>query len=350
MAIKHHKLFLASTLSLALVGCGGGGGNSGSSSDTGGNPSSAAIVINEQNMGEVAGVALMSHSSTFVTGGLGVDFLFGAEATPTTVRNGMVELAMREARKFARLHAQRDTLVGAQYQETEPCNGGGSISFTINVANPQGETLVNGDSVIVSFNNCREGGVTASGSIRMDIIAYSGDFDPNGSFTIDATYDNLRIADSVSSAGLDGTMRLRATATGTQESYELLSGNVTVSASANGKTFTLRQTDMILSGSYDYILDLETVNQAYRFDVQHPNLNGSGAVTTLTPLRQYWRTDDAPSSGKLKIASENGNVLYLTFQPNARVQIELDRDNNGSIDASDNKSVFELDPLRTLFN
>ena len=229
--------------------------------------------------------------------------------------------------------AQQQNLPAAITQSI-PCDSG-SMSLTINLAGSTGSSLRAGDSFSVSFNNCKDNmsGSTVNG--RMSAAVVSGsleadcDMDMYGTcsdFSLSMSFNDLQITERGETSLVDGGFNLtyaRATNTNT------ISGADLYMYSSTGQG--VRMSNFNIASSLSGSTETTTITMT----LASTRINGSVQVQSTTPLvTTNVDTDDYPSSGVLQITGAN-STLTVTVLDATSVQLELDADNDGTIDYTD---------------
>ncbi len=229
--------------------------------------------------------------------------------------------------------AQQQNLPAAITQSI-PCDSG-SMSLTINLADLTGSTLRAGDSFSVSFNNCKDNmsGSTANGSMSATVVSGSletdCDMDMYGTcsdFSLGMSFNDLQITEMGVTNLVDGGFNLtytRATNTNT------ISGDDLYMYSGTGQG--VRMSNFNIASSLSGRSETTTINMT----LASTRINGSVQIRSTTPLvTTNVDTDDYPSSGVLQITGAN-STLTVTALDATSVQLELDADNDGTIDYTD---------------
>ena len=338
--LKHYTFPLATAFCVALSGC--GGGDDSTAATSGSTDTLTAVVITEANMADVAGAAIMASSANnYGTSGAGL--VMGVETTSMPApTDTLLKLTVDQAKAAnSRLGAQ-DIVVGVQSTETIACGVSGSMTYTFDLQSTS-STFAAGDRIGVSFNACQESdGTLMNGGMQITIHSFSGftdPYNPVGSMNFSASYSNFSISTPQGGFTTNGAMTIGATITATGASMTIQASSVSFVVESNGERMSLTLSSLNQQVSEDSDKFQMTVSEHFAADF--PRFAGSGDVTTLAPLIEYWTTGIA--SGKFKVTG-NASALYVTFLGGDAVYLELDRDNDGTIDATANKTLYELDP------
>lgn len=302
-------------LSIVLTACGGGGG--GSSGGVTPVAPTTPIAITTANADAVAYTAI----DAFGPAGDGISL---ASVTSPTPASAATRIRLLDLVKLAR-DTYRDVSsspsVPTAYT-TQGCPGGGSAT-TPEDTDPLPVTM--------TFNNCSENGLTINGSMTVSGV---GDMDM-GPFNGAVTFNSLTISDGSDSFGINGTMNIKFTVSGTTET-----GTVTCSIlqlTTSGETIDLTGMNISYIEKYS-VSEQENV----RYTVNSTLLKGSVQVTTTADL--YYDLTyfyDYPYKGTMVITGANSKIILTALSnvpdnPGA-VHIQVDEDNDGNFE--ENKFV-----------
>lgn len=324
--IGHGRLALLA-LVLALGACGGGGSSDGDSGGPvgGGGPlplSSANYTTATQE--SVASALYLSDSTSLLVGAQvsGERMLF--DALLATVDRLPHWLAMRPK-----------SVTGVTQTDSEACDGGGRLDFTVEDLNGNDDADV-GDSARVVAVNCVIDGVTANGTVSAVFTAVSGSFGtPPYSGTLALTFEDFSAA---STAGVvTGSGRFDLTAQWNNAN----SGSLAISAA----TFTLESTigntrstrtlsNFSLSSHVTTSGSVTSTSTTVAGTLSSTALGAmSVTISTVSPLVTA-EGDPYPSSGQILVSGAGNSKARLTVQNASSVLIELDADGNGSYEVS----------------
>ncbi len=339
-AFNGRSFLSASLVCLALVGCGGGDGDDNAGFDF------EPVVIADFNMADIAGAVIMTNSvGSSLVGG--TDVLPGVETTspPASPAYLLAELAVKKLESVKGKLAGADVVSGTQYTETLPCEVSGSLTLTWDDRDNDLEPSP-GDVIAITANACQEydGTVlqTLTGTLRMTINSY----DLLGLTDLTAQYIDLKFAQPDFVITADGTMRILETyvnPTTTQISIQSNSLSYVV-AITGGQTYETHALSLEFDGT-EYLgttddrIDWTTTQT---LGAIFPTFMGSFDVETMATVVEYYKNINA---GKLKVTGANNTVLYITFQGNNAVLLELDSNNDGIIDVTTPTTVQALNPI-----
>jgi hypothetical protein len=340
--IKHYTFPFATAFCIALSGCGGDDSGTAATSNSG--DTLTAVVISESNMTDVAAGVIMGTSanrlSTTGPSTSGTGLVMGVETTSNPApTDTLMKLAVEQAKAANSKLGAQGVVVGVQSSETFDCSSG-SVTYSYDLQSTSG-TFAAGDRISVSFSACQEGDMLMNGGMQMTINSFNGFTDPTnpvGSMNISAIFTNLSIKAAQTELTTNGGMNIAATITDTVASITVQASSISYALENNGNRMSMTLANLIEKAD-DYADRFElTVSE--HFSASFPTFSGSGDVTTVSPVVNYWASG---ITGKLKVTGDN-SVLYITLQGADSVYLELDRDNNGTIDASATKTLSELDP------
>lgn len=337
---KGNSISLAAAFCLALAGC--GGDDSGSAATSGTGDTMAGVVITEANMVDVAGGVIMATSANSL-GTTNASLVMGVETSSTPApTDRLTKLAVDQAKAASSALAAQNVVVGVQSSETLGCSVSGTKTYSYDIQSTSG-SFAAGDSVSVTFNSCQEAdGTLLNGGMQLAINSFSGFTDPNvatGSMNISVAFTNLSVTNSQVALNANGGMTIAATFNDPYVSFSIQASSLSYGLEAGGKSASMTLSNLMLSAEEDSQKVQFSISET--FSARFPTFSGSGDVSTLSPLVDYWW--DGIDEGKFKVIGANC-VLYVTFQGSDQVLLELDKDNDGIIDAFANKTLFELDP------
>jgi len=322
--MKHTFFFILASASL-LAACGGGGKSGG----LGGNPS-AMVQINSTNAVNVTKVsyeaALASVSLGELTGDTGI--IAGAPGGVSKV-GGVVGTANKTGAGVSRV----------PIPPTEsPCDGGGSIIISGDIADIITPTLSPGDFFDIEFRMCNDGlGTVTDGDLHFDVDAFSGDL--LGGFydmTMTLDLDEFEVdtaADTITSNG-GATVTLN-TANAPSVSASVNGSSMSVDTTASSESLFNFQSVQTLDGGL--VPAPFTMTASGTLDTTQI----SGSVRYSTPVMFEGFDGDYPGVGELLVTGD-GSSARLIAESNVNVRIELDSDGDGTVDDTINTTWAEL--------
>lgn len=304
---------------LALAGCGGDG-------DGGNNPDVPLTAITEANSAQVSSVVYGAASVLFdvasSAGELPLGAVVSAGSAPSGSDLGLASFTARQLKAVKnRPLPKASGAVGAVYQDSYPCTGGGSVTERIDDADDNGVESI-GDSVKMTFVGCVEDGVTSNGAVSFRLTALSGNL-----IGARVTFSDLRLNDGTDELGADGGLDLTVTeSVGVSEVYQLAGDNLT--ATLNGDRHVL--TGFTGSAATDFVLGTVTYNFQGRVSDSSNSISVDAATVSAFVARL---TDDYPGSGALRsIGAGNSQALLEVVSPTL-VRISADPEGDGSFTA-----------------
>jgi hypothetical protein len=318
---------------LVLAGCGGDGGGDGD-----GNPDVTPTAITEANSAQVSAVVYRAASVLFdVASSAGVLPVGAVVSAAPSRHGGGLGLASFAARQLKAVTGRplpaASVAVGAVYQDTYQCTGGGTVTERIDDADDNGVESI-GDSLKLTFVDCVEDGVAANGAVAFRLTLLSGN-----STGAEVTFSDLRLDDGTDEIGANGAFGLTITENaGVSETYQIAGDRLT--GSLNGDQHTLTGFD----GSAATDLVLGTVT--YRFAGRVADSSNSVVVDAATVNAFVARlADDFPGSGTLRSTGAANSQAVLEALSPTRVRISADPEGDGSFTAPVEWSWSALEAL-----
>jgi len=306
-------LLLATML---LAGCGGG-----SSSSAYSGPTAAVAVTTTQEADVVAGyaasAATSSSMSTLTSNYTPLTGSSTAAISPSPATLGNL------ARRFADMAFKAESstaapLAGVTQSQTQACPGGGTVTITVSVSNPNATQPSAGDSVKFAFHNCAAAGYMTTGSIKFVIKTYTA----SSNFSASYSFSNFKETNIATGDYLKITGGYTAGITiGTDFTYSLTGNSIVFEASISGTVNQLRYSNFsfvdILYGTGDVSFD-------HDFTVASTEIGGSITVNTVTAF-VIPAANTYPTSGQLVVTGANNAKVRLTAQPDGvNVFVEYD--------------------------
>lgn len=305
---------------LMLVACGGSGSGNRDSSfippDI--NETPVAITVDNQNA-----VALTADESVSGATAGGSDFALGVVVDGGGPSTNIFNLTSTTLLDYVKqgVVAGADLPAGVVQSDTINCDSG-SITLTIDMADPNSGILVAGDSASITVNNCTNTGTTINGSYSLTID--SGSIDTNcasscvDDFTSTVSFNNLRVTELGSTATIHGGITLvnsdtSGTASFSGTSLFLIAG-----------TDAIHLTDFSVSSSTTGAITSTTVNMT----VAGTQINGSITIVTTDPLLQN-EFDIHPHGGTIVVTGAGGATLTIVYLNATQVELTLDPDGAG---------------------
>jgi hypothetical protein len=249
----------------------------------------------------------------------------GAAVSPAPRASGALTLVGFAAQQLKALKGSSLSVataaVGAVYEETVACTGGGTVTERIEDADDNGVESI-GDSVRLTFDNCVEEGVTSNGVVAFRLTGLAAN-----SISARVTFGDLRLYDGIDDIGADGGLDLTVTENaGVSEIYQIAGDRL--ASTLNGDQHVLTAfsgsaaTDLVLgSVTYDFLGRVADSSNSIVVDAQ----TVSAFVAQLA--------DDFPGSGTLRsTGAANSQALLQAVSPTL-VRISADPEGDGSFTA-----------------
>lgn len=329
MPLPINKRILTLAICSTLTACNGGG--SGGDSGTG-TVTPSAVVLTDANKELVAQSAVDAVDTATTVSSSGAGLLGGVEVSGSKPQLQWPSLLARKGLALMS-HAPSSGLVGgAAITQTEACQGGGSIEFSVNDAD-NSNGMSRGDILSARFNNCSEtsDGVTAlmNGGFSILLGDVSGDINAgNGIVNLSMTMPAPGLSIGVTEAGKPVTTTVIG---GMNMNMQLSAGNALLTISSDslsastsdGESISYANFHMLASdtpGSSNFSVDGDITARSKDFSGMYTlNMSKPNTPFVFTKNRNY------PDSGELRIVGSNG-TLTLTVQPNAMLLMTLNAD------------------------
>jgi hypothetical protein len=310
--MKYSYSLAAAGCVLVLSACGGGGNGSAPAQTSSLSTITAADASKVASNGYAAG-NVISQSSLSVT-----DIMMGVSVAPPGI--SAVSPLLDLVRKAYDSNGA-NLLTGVATSDS--CTGGGTVTFDETVKT-QG-SLSNGDTLKITAFNCTENGVTVNGTVSVAVSGASGSASTSGTVTLDASFNNFKIAYGSSAENLNGDMRVSMANTSSSDATVTISGaSLSATEQRSGATVaTLTLAPYSVSSS----IHGTTESDAANFSVSG-SANGLGQFAyTVKNLQPIVRTTGSmPTSGSFVINGAASSVT-ATVVPNG---VRVDYSANGN--------------------
>jgi hypothetical protein len=302
---------------LALAGCGG-------DSDDGDNDV-ALTAITAENAAQVSAVVYQAASVLFDVASSSGTLPLGAVVQSAPRSSGGLGLVSFAARQIKAVTGRPLTAgavaVGAVYEETFACTGGGSRTERANDADNSGDVSV-GDGLRLTFVNCVEEGVTSNGVLAFNLTLIS-----EASTGAKVTFDNFVINDGTDTMESDGGFDLTVTENpGVSELYQIAGD--TLASTLNGDRHTITS----FAGSATSDFTASSVTYTFTGRVSDSSKNVSVDAETVTAFVAQM-ADDFPGSGALRSTGAASSQALLEALSSTLVRISADPEGDGSFTA-----------------
>jgi hypothetical protein len=307
---------LAATL--VLTACGGGGGGGGFTPPninetpiaiTAANQNAIALSVDEGINGTMDGgdVAL----GAVVDGGGPTPSIFDFASTK------LLDYAKQGAATAANLPA------GVMQSETLNCASSGTITFTIDIADPDFLVMIAGDSLSVIVRNCDDGlGDTVNGSFSFTIDSGSIVLDCISScpdVAIAVNFNNFRITEGMETVAIHGGFTMAVSEIGGTSSLSGTSLYLIAGADA------IRLTNFSINS--ELIAGDTATRSSVNMTIASTMMDGSITMATTVDIDQVIG-EDHPYTGTVLVTGAGNAELTINY-PNA-LQVELTLDTDGA--------------------
>jgi hypothetical protein len=305
---------VASTL--ALVGCGGDG-------DGDSTPEVALTAITEANAAQVSSVVFEAASVLFdvasSSGALPVGAVVSAAPAGPNSELGLASFAARQLKAVtSRPLPGASGVVGVVIEETYQCSGGGTVTERIDDAD-NNQALSTGDSVLMTFFNCVEEGLTSNG-----VLAAKFTLVTDASLGGQVTFSDFVVNDGTDVIGANGGFDLTITENaGVSEVYEIAGDKLVGSLNSDQHTLTG------FTGAATKALGTGTVTYTFRGRVSDSSNNIAVDAETISAFVTQ-SADDYPGSGSLRSIGAGNSQALLEALSSTDVRISADAEGDGS--------------------
>jgi hypothetical protein len=197
----------------------------------------------------------------------------------------------------------------------------------------------------LALDNCREAGTLTSGSLRMAIISIGGTAN-NPVLTADATITDFVSTEGNVSERSNGRFRVTVDESNpASTAVTLLSDNMSAQRLVGGQLVASRTlTNLSLREVINDTTGQSTATSAFVATGNFPGLGeGSFQVETLQDVITPGGAA-RPSTGRIRITGAANATIAATVVPTG-VQLEIDRDGNGTVDVTRVLTWAEVDRL-----
>lgn len=303
---------LAVTGAVLLTGCGGGGGDDGPTLTT----------LTEANAALASSVVYKAASALFdvaIEGPLSSSVGAVGAASADQARLGLVPLAASRLRAAMDRDGRTAFVVGATFEESYPCSGGGTETIAINDADDS-QTLSNGDTVEISYASCVEDGLTFNGRIAVGDLQVTSETVYEG----ELSFDDFSVSGGGDVVGADGAMNLAVDETpGRPAVYEVSGSSLTTSF--DGDRHRLQDFSGVTT------IDALAGRAVFRFEGRVSDSSNAIVVDARSLVDFVALTvDDYPSSGQMRVTGASNSRVLLSALSATQVRIVVDENGDGS--------------------
>jgi hypothetical protein len=317
---------LAAALLLSVAACGGGGGDESSGT--------TSTRITEQNAMAVVSDAYLASNMLHDNGNDAAQMSLDLKGASPQRKGSMVDLALQRL-EYLGGGAGTSRYVKAVSTDSSGCEGGGSITMTIDDADNSGDAST-GDSVQFGFVNCRSEGWVLNGGMSLTGLVMTGSpSDPARSLGATFTFHSFSGSDGSMIERVDGGFSIHASlqtypariveSTVAGSSLRVSSGG----SSSELRNFALEARSMVSAGTYSYGIGAIAVDSG-------------GAVTISNPEQFSGAIGAFPSRGSLLVRESGGSAARLTATSSTSVRIDVDANGDGVFESSMTKTWGEI--------
>jgi hypothetical protein len=309
-------------LATVLVACGGSGSDSAFKAPT---IASARVSIDATNQYQVADAADNGVGGAMTGGGSVLGVVVNGEKHTFSAydfaKNSLLKFAPQAA------SAGLSTPLGVEISNTVNCAGGGTMTVSVNINDPDSSMLQAGDSFGLEFDNCVDtgDGTTSSGSLMFTVSSGMLDYscaEICGTVTISVDFDNLRVTEMGKTDVVHGGLIMSVNGATSTLSGSSLYVMETGGEAGHLTNFTITSTT---SGSME-IIDVDLT-------IASTDINGTVTVKTdpADPLLQMTGSE-RPYDGTL-IITGGTTVLSMDILGTTSVNLTLDANGDGMPDS-----------------
>lgn len=317
---------------LVLAGCGGDGGGWDLSM-------SPPVAITEENAVDVAVAAY--YSMNYALGISNIGFSIGGGFIPLSTNAGaeksfnLADFAEQQISRVREKGGKADTYRPAAIgKEQEQCTDGGTVTFTWNDADNNGEPSA-GDTASISFDNCKEyegaygGTISIDGTISMTLVDWPEDFDALP-YRLEVSFEanKLKLISGAYSGHMNGKFSyLDETEDGDEFKTTVDIGSLAYSYTVEDESWSIAFKDYIASYAFNH--DTSKYSVTADGEVDDSDLGGSIRIETQEPFEGS--EDFHPTSGVMQVfGANNSSVLGTAMPDGGQLKLEVDEDGDGT--------------------
>lgn len=326
---------------LFLAACGGGGGGG---SSTGTAPTAVQLAITTGNSQAVAAESLQA-SASYDAVAAGGSLVTGVQVD-TGAAGGPLLLADASRALLSKAQGLPALATGVSASGTEQCSGGGSITFSYDVASQTG-VLSAGDTFTFDAANCIESDGTQTmrmnGSMSIRIV--SGPYNPGGAYprsvAMQTTARNFTVVMGGETIQANGDVTIALTERGFDDADVTLTSS-SMTSMIGSHTITLKgYTHSVVESASG-----TTIQMTATIETSNSRISGSLVsyhVATTTPV--VVNAAGQVTAGALKVTGANGTSLVLTATGTDSFSLQVDADGNGSYESTSTVTTTQLNAL-----
>ncbi len=321
----------AAALLLLLAACGGG---SGDTSDGKGE----SVRITEQNAVPIVSNAFQASDSLY---GIGLDVSDTALDLKSVGPRGkasMIDLALQRLESLAG-SAGGTSLRHAKAVSSDSlaCDGGGSITMTMDDADDSGDVST-GDAAHFDFRNCTNAGWAINGTMSLTGLVLTGTpGDSAGTLGADVIFKSFSISDGSQTEVVDGGFSIRA-------SVQTVPARV-VEATVTGSSFRVSGADVngeLRAFALEARADAGAGTYVYRIGATVIDSSMATVVVVSNPEPFTGVVGAFPSSGSMLVRESGGSAARLTATSSTTVRIDVDADGDGVFESTLDRTWSEI--------
>ena len=341
---------LAASSVVLLAACGGGGGGDtaanagGGGGGGGGGGTATATSITSNNVREVSAQALAAADSLngqMTTAASANVLVVGVDTD--TAASGLLGVSMGQLYLALDGRNASNLAAGVTVTDTQSCPGGGSLSVTATMANP--DKVSSGDNLALTASNCVAGGQRMNGGLSFVFSNVTGTPGASTAWssTISLRFTNLSIEAAGETALANGDLTVSYNQKGANNaSYSASGSSLRQAIVKNGVTTSHTLTAFSYTGAVNGTS--YTYNTNFTFAGDLPKL-GAASFTVKTNSSFVKNGTAFPSSGSMTVTGAEKSAAIVTAVDSTNVRIELDKNGDGTIDETVNTTWTALKNL-----
>lgn len=328
--------------SVTLAGCGGGGGGSTNTASNGGT-SANTMTITSTNAPQLASTVFTGSSLSQLTGQ--VQSLKSVSTTSQTpnVMGIVAQMVAQDVKTYgASAGGVAPATSLASRTSSGTCTSGGTLTVTVNEANPS-VGLQAGDSIVIQASSCTEptsgSTITMDGMLTETVSAYNTtSTGSQAAITLDA--GNFTVTDPAGdSESMNGSLTAAVTLTSSPDNttkVELTSAGFTIAGSFGGV-----QSSLALQ-SLDYWVYGDSTTGAWQFS-ENVAMSYNGQTFSVNTTTPFSGSGCAyPTAGSATFIGANGSGMVVTAESNGQTALQVTSNGSTSSQTVNSSQVFSL--------
>lgn len=327
------KLTTIPGLALATLLAACGGGSSGGGAPAAAPAATPTTAINEQNGAEKSATAYQAASSLYGAGTSSTDAGLNLKEVSPAGRVSAVGLALARISALGDDDFARRVTISGIETVSQNCSGGGSFTISANDAD-NSSSLTTGDSASFTYNACRIGGTTLSGTMTMDGIAVTGNAQ-SPSQSLGATFTFT----AFTSVGPNGTDRVDG-GFSIQTAIQRTPGPI-IDATVSGGAIRFVHDGVVRElANFSSSVHVDEQTGRYRYSVEAMLV--SEGIRIANPQPFEGSIGAFPSTGVLQVVGAASSSATLTALSATSVRIDVDSNGDGVTDATQTRTWSSL--------